>query len=44
MALKGLTCYHMIVIVYGEGEAGKQGGHAATLKQKAGIFLFFPFG
>ena len=24
MVLKGLTCYHMIVITYGEGEAEKQ--------------------
>ncbi len=24
MVLKGLTCHHMIVITYGEGEAGEE--------------------
>lgn len=41
MVLKGLTCSHMIVMMYGEGETGKQGGNTTKQKQKAGFSLWF---
>ena len=43
MELKGLTCYHMIVITKGEGEAAKQRGNNKTEAENRIIPLFFFF-
>lgn len=41
MVLKGLTCYHMIVITHSEGEAGKTRSKQQTLRQEVDFPLGF---
>lgn len=45
MVLKGLTCSHMIVIIYGEGKTGRQGWNtkncSRNLLSRFGLVFFF---